>query len=227
MLPGAMVRAQSEMRSPAADTGNPPPGPMAFNIPAQPLALALETYSVVAGREIVYNGTLVVDRRSTAVVGLYTPDIALRMLLEGTGLSPRYMAADAFVLEVAPRAVRPKLPANEASPAVVAQYYGRIQSTLKAAFCNDDRTQPGDYRVAVSFWIGATGMVSDVALLGSTGEPVRDAKIDRTLRGLALGAPPPSGFAQPVTLVIAPWSAGMTQDCQAVGGRDREGGATP
>lgn len=187
-------------------------GKTAFDIPAQSLASALEAYSTLTRREVLYNGKLAIGRESTGVKGIFTPETALQMLLEGTGLSPRYMAADAFVL--APSILDPRL-VNTASPAAVAGYYGRIQAGFKHAFCANSRTQPGAYRVAVSFWIGSSGTVSRVELLGSTGDPDLDATIERTTRGLVVGAPPPHGFGQPVTIMVAPQTPGMTRDCQA------------
>jgi TonB family protein len=139
----------------------------------------------------------------------------LQILLQGTGLLPRYTAADAFVLVPSSNDPGSNPPINTAPPAVVAQYYGRVQSSLKLAFCSNNRTQPGGYRIAVSFWIGSSGSVSRVELLGSTGNGDLDVAIDHTMRTLVIGLPPPPGFAQPVTLVVAPQSAGMTRDCQA------------
>jgi hypothetical protein len=211
-LPTAMARAQSDMRSSTADARNSL-GPITFDIPAQPLFDALETYAAIAGQEVIFDGALATDRRSTAVVGRYSSEDALRLLLKGTGLLPRYMRANAFVLVVAPPVAQRRLPVNEASPALVKQYYGRLQSGIKAALCGSDGAQPGDYRVAVSFWIDPTGVVSRVVLFGSTGERERDATIKRMLQGLTIGAPP-SGFAQPVTVIVEPWSPGMTLDCQ-------------
>ena len=197
--------------------GNIQPGaPMAFDIPSQPLHVALEVYGITTGREVVYNGKLAVGRHSAAVRGVFAPEVALQILLEGTGLSPRYTAADAFVLVPNSSGLGSNPIANTAPPVAVAQYYGRIQSSLKLAFCSNSRTQPGDYRIAVSFWIGSSGSVSRVELLGSTGNSDLDAAIAHTMRGLAIGAPPPPGFAQPVTLVVAPQTAGMTRDCQMV-----------
>lgn len=194
------------------ETDVAPEGQIAFDIPAQSLASALEAYSVAAGREVVYNGKLAIGRQSTSIRGVFTPEVALQELLEGTGLSPRYVAADAFMLM--PSVPDPR-PTNTASPVVVASYYGRIQASLKSAFCANSRTQPGDYRAVVSFWIGASGAVSRVELLGSTGDRNLDATIDQTIRGLIVGAPPPQGFAQPVTMMVTPQSSGMTQDCKA------------
>ena len=142
-----------------------------FDIPAQPLASALEAYSIAGEREVVYNGNLAVGRRSLEVRGVFTSEDALERLLRGTGLSPRYMAADAFVL--IPDKTSERAPANAHTgappPMVFARYYGRIQASLRRAFCANARTQPGNYRVAVSFWIGSSGTINRTELLGSTG----------------------------------------------------------
>ncbi len=191
--------------------GQSRPEAIAFDIPAQPLAAALEAYSVIAGREVVYNGKLAVGRQSVAVQGSFTPEAALQRLLEGSGLTPTYMAADAFVLAPTPAEQRT---AGTASTAAVAQYYGLIQSGLRQAFCADSHTRPGSYRVAASFWIGSDGRVSRTKLLAPTGAKDLDAKIESKLRSLAIGAAPPSGFAQPITLVIMPQAPSIDRDCQ-------------
>jgi TonB family protein len=210
------VLAAPEFPSMAMEGNILPETPIAFDIPSQPLHVALETYGITTGREVVYNGKLAVGRQSAAVRGVFAPEIALQILLEGTGLSPRYTAADAFVLVPSSGALGLNPLVNTTPPVAVAHYYGRIQSSLRLAFCSNSRTQPGNYRIAVSFWIGSSGSVSRVELLGSTGNSDLDMAIEHVMRGLAIGAPPPPGFAQPVTLVVAPQSAGMTQDCQAV-----------
>jgi len=120
--------------------------PVAFNIPAQSLASALNAYSITTHYEVVYNGQLAVGRQSAAVKGNFTPEAALQLLLEGTGLLPHYMAADAFVLV---EDDHPLVAVNTAPRDAVISYYGRIQASLKRAFCANRRTQPGDYRVVL------------------------------------------------------------------------------
>lgn len=186
---------------------------IAFDLPAQSLASALERYSVVSGLQVVYDGTLTSGRSSAPVKGNFSPEVALRMLLDGTGLSPRYMAADGFVLVL----VRTETRVPEA---IAAQYYGLIQSRLEGALCTDNRTRSGGYRVALGIWIGSTGTITRSVLLGSTGDTELDATIDRMVRELTIGAPPPSGFGQPVTLLVTP---DLTWDCQSL----QEGAAQP
>ncbi|MGO4713197.1 hypothetical protein [Bradyrhizobium sp. 2TAF24] len=184
-------------------------GRLHFDIPSQTLTEALESYSVVTGRQVVYNGRLASGRSSMMIRGLLTPEQALEGLLQGTGLSPHYVAADAFLLE--PNPLGEGSPVNTAPPGAVARYYGQLQLGLKRAFCADRRLQPGSYRVAVSFWIGPSGAVSRADLLSTTGDAVRDDAISQAVYGLAVGAPPPAGFAQPVVLVIEPQAA--ARDC--------------
>ena len=66
--------------------------PARFNIPAEPLARALERYGDATGREVLYDTGLALDRRSAAVDGLLTPVEALATLLQGTGLAASFMA---------------------------------------------------------------------------------------------------------------------------------------
>jgi len=188
--------------------------PLAFDIPAQPLASALDAYSVAAHRDVLYNGQLAVGRRSAAVRGRFAPEAALRLLLEGTGLAPRYVAADAFVLV---ESELPPAPANAAAADVVYRYYGRIQASLKQAFCASRRLMPDTHHVAVGFRIGPSGAVFKAELLGSTGDRALDDEIGGTVRSLVIGAPPPPGFAQPVILVLEPPSQNAMRDCNEIG----------
>lgn len=73
-----------------------------FDIPAQSLETALAAYVAVTGVETIYDSELMGARRSTAVKGVLAPDVALRVLLEGTGLS-EISTGNAFAVVDAPR----------------------------------------------------------------------------------------------------------------------------
>lgn len=62
-------------------------GQQSYDIPAQPLGEALRRYSELSGRDIVAASKLVEGRRSSAVRGRFTPDMALSRLLAGSGLA--------------------------------------------------------------------------------------------------------------------------------------------
>jgi TonB family protein len=181
-----------------------PTQPILFDLPAQPLESALESYSVASGWQVVYNARLAIGRRSTEVKGSFTPGAALAMLLTGTGLTPQYKATDGILLAPDPAAtLAPDEIADDVDPSFNA-YYGLIQSRLKRAFCASAPIRAGAYRIALGFWIGSSGAVTQMALLGSTGRADVDESFGRAVRSLSVGAPPPAGFAQPVVLLVTP-----------------------
>lgn len=165
---GAMAlhsAAGADRRSTAAD----PTKPMSFDLPAQPLASALENYSVSSGWQIIYNGRLAAGRQSSAVKGLFTPDAALRRLLAGTGLIPQYKSADGVILVPDPMAaLAPNEIADEVDPSLKS-YYGLIQTKLEQAFCASPLIRAGAYRVTLGFWIGSSGTVTRMVQLSSSG----------------------------------------------------------
>jgi hypothetical protein len=192
---------------------------ISFNIPSQPLASALETYSSATGREALYNSNLIGDRKSRSIAGKLTPDVALERLLDGTGLSPRYLADGSFVVLSTPEAAPPGR--VEAPSATFDRYYALIQDSLRKALCTNDRALPGGYRVVALLWIGASGTVVRHERLDALS--ARDAGaatetnegIDQTLDHLAISEPPPAGFAQPVTVVVVPQADGVTMGCSS------------
>jgi TonB family protein len=186
-------------------------GMATFEIESQPLASALEAYSVVAKRQVIYNGNLAIGRRSAAVQGTYDVEHALVLLLQDSGLVPRYMAEDAFVLVPAPQAA---LPVSTTPEPLAARYYGLIQARLLQTLCRDEGGMRGTDRLAASFWIDAGGRVARATLLDSTGDKGRDASVGQLLQRISIGAPPPAGFAQPVTLVLSPRSSAFQQECR-------------
>jgi hypothetical protein len=193
--------------------GNGAPGSMAFDIPSQSLSEALETYGDITGWEVLYNSNFAVGRRSGAVKGRFTPPGALQVLLAGTGLMARYTDANSFVLVPA---TRPAINSGRAaSPPPRWYYYGRIQDSLRTALCRNDAAQPGHYRIAAQFWIGPTGDVAHYQRLGSTGQSETDSRIDRTLSNLRIGAPPPAGFAEPVTILVVPQAPNVSLSCDS------------
>ncbi|PPQ26707.1 hypothetical protein CCR94_21565 [Rhodoblastus sphagnicola] len=184
---------------------------ISFDIPSQPLASALDRYGDATGREVFYDAVLAAGRKSASVSGMLTPELALRALLAETGLSARFLADDTFVL--LPTAEVERQPVVDAAPQAVRQrYYARIQFALRDAFCRSG-AQPGRYRVVAVLWIGASGDLQRSQRLGSTGVSDIDRRIDATLRDVRPGEPPPSGFTQPVLIMIVPQQQGVTMGC--------------
>jgi hypothetical protein len=175
-----------------------------FDISAQPLAAALESYSVITGRDVLYNSNLAAGRHSNGVRGRFSADAALVLLLEGTGLSAEGIAQQSFVLSSAATAI------DTSTPTIVAEYYGRIQTSLRTALCRDKLARPGNYRIAMRFRIDAGGALQQYQQFGTSGSVNVDEAIRDTVSQLRIGAAPPADLGQPVVMVILPLASGLT-----------------
>lgn len=70
-----------------------------FDIPAQPLTDALSQFGQTTRQQLVYDGRSMARARSSAVVGSYSAEAALRLLLQGTPYKARLGRAGAFIIE--------------------------------------------------------------------------------------------------------------------------------
>jgi TonB family protein len=183
---------------------------ISFDIPAQPLVSALEAYAAVTGLQAIYDSELVRHDRSTAVKGLLLPDVALRVILEGTGLTALY-TANAFAVVPAPSIQQD----NSKTLADRIPYLAMVQRDIERAFCRLPETRPGQYRLALRFEIDATGKVAHSQLLSSTGDPQRDELIADVFRDISIEQPPPPGMPQPITMIVSPRPPVQTGDCRS------------
>lgn len=69
-----------------------------WNIPAGPLAGALDQFARQAGLSLSYDATGVADKTSQGVSGAFTSQEALGILLQGSGLEARRQSATAYLL---------------------------------------------------------------------------------------------------------------------------------
>lgn len=189
-----------------------------FQIPSQPLPAALVRFGDATGNEALYEGQLTDGRVSGAAEGRLTPAEALRRLLDGTGLVARFVAEGTFVLQLAPQPRSTQSPAHR-------RYYALVQDAVLQAMCRLPEARPGGYRLVTSFWITADGAVEDMLRVGSVGQAATDQLIDRTLRGLRFGEPPPAGFLQPVRVLFVPQGPGVNAGCTIPEDRRRTLGA--
>lgn len=187
-----------------------------FDIPGQALASALEQYGEISGRPVFFDSAMVAGRTSAAVRGRYTSQAALRILLEGTGLSADYSGAgetEAFVLKpadvvsAAPVSSPPDLPGASA-------YDGLVQSGIREALCDDPLTRPGEYRSAIRFEIDAAGRLANPRLIHASGNVARDRAMLAQLRKVRFDAPPPAAVATPLYMVILPRAAADGPECR-------------
>lgn len=179
-----------------------------FDIPAQSLAGALDRYSSVTGLMVMYDSVLPEGRRSTAVQGLLAPDVAINVLLEGTGLVA-FNAGKTFGLAEAETQNGPP----RSTGADELAYLALVQRTVARSFCDHPETKPGTYRAALQFRISPSGNVSNAQLLSSTGDQARDRAVLEVLGDLHISRTPPPRMAQPISMIISPRPPAPSQDC--------------
>ncbi len=199
-----------------------PSEPLAFHIPAQPLAMALQAYGQRAGVQVLYESNSALGRMSVAVEGDFAPEAALNMLLAGTDLKVRYVRPD--VITLAPpyedNAAAPPLSGPLDKPdlylgtlrvhgagdgdetAQLNEYNERVQLDIQNALRKNAKTRDGSYRAVLDLWIDPTRTIARTELFRSTGDSERDAAIAMTLRGVTISKPTPANLTQPVRVAI-------------------------
>jgi len=192
-----------------------------FDIEAQRLGNALAAYSRATGLDVLIDGEHV-QRTANGVRGALTAMEALETLLEGTGLEARYANSTSVVIRAS------RVPGSVVRPAAVASveesgfnegevvhqsYAAHVQQALRSILCGSADTRPGAYRLALQLRLNARGTVEHFRLLSTTGEPARDAAVQRRVRGLAVGSPPPDSLPQPLVILLLPEGPGAESDC--------------
>lgn len=184
-----------------------------FDIPAQALSAALETFSATSGYQILMADAGSGGLQSNPVKGLLSPRDALLQMVWGTGLEVRFTAAQAAI--VIREARSQHLSASAPPRREQERYEAVLQNDVMSALCRDEATRPGRYRTALDLWVTASGRIDRAELLSSTGDAVRDKRIVAALHALA-SAPPPAGLNQPTTLLFLPKMSDPARLCEAV-----------
>ena len=210
----ALACAAGVAQSPAQpDAQAAAPQAIDFDIPALPLEQALQRYGRTTRQPALFASDMVAGLVSSPVRGRHSASQALRLLLEGTGLSSdrvETQAGTTFLL-------RPATGTAAAVPAprlALDGFAGLLQSRTMQVLCADLRTRPGTFRVLFQFALDASGAVESARLLDSSGDTSRDAVLLAALRRLRLNVAPPAGFVgQPLTMALAPTPAGAASPC--------------
>jgi hypothetical protein len=196
--------------------------PIAFDIPAQALASALQAYGQQTGVQVLYESSSAAGRRSSAVEGIFAPDAALDLLLTGTDLRARYSRRDAITLALpntegigslppeSPLAtsdlslgtLRVRGSSDNDAAARLQDYSQRVQMDIQNALRKNAKTRDGNYRAVLDIWVDPARTIERTELFRSTGDRERDAAVTATLRGLTISKPAPANMPQPVRLVI-------------------------
>jgi hypothetical protein len=196
--------------------------PIAFDIPAQALASALQAYGQQTGVQVLYESSSAAGRRSSAVEGIFAPDAALDLLLTGTDLRARYSRRDAITLALpntegigslppeSPLAtsdlslgtLRVRGSSDNDAAARLQDYSQHVQMDIQNALRKNAKTRDGNYRAVLDIWVDPARTIERTELFRSTGDRDRDAAVTVTLRGLTISKPAPANMPQPVRLVI-------------------------
>jgi len=188
-----------------------------FNIPAAPLDRALAAFGTVSKEQLLIDASITDGRRSSPLLGRFTPEAALRQMVSGSGLVVRAVSGQGFAIIATTSANSSEsLREVRASSARRFEYYSAsIQTAFGRALCGRADTTPGAYRTVARLWIGTSGTVDRADLLTSSGDVNRDALLTGRFRGLAIGVPP-AGLPQPITLLVT--SEGASADyCAKLG----------
>jgi len=183
------------------------PGLRYFDIPAQPLHEALQTYSRVTSRSLLYDSEAVAGYVSSKVSGLYISQDALRLMIAGTALTARYTSDEAFVLvsmpgggNDLPDAARPVISTDAA---LRERYFSYLQMRVVEVLCGDPATVPGPYRLALRFRIDAANSIRQLQI-HSSGQPTLAQRVRAMIEGLELTQAPPAQLHQPITMLVMP-----------------------
>lgn len=202
---GAAFSRAATPSTPAADDAS---GTQVYELPAAALHEALQRYSELTGRSVIYEADMAAQRRSAPVRGRMSADDALRGLLSGSGVRIGYATGQVYTLLPDPPAAAARSSAAIDEPARQ-QYYGRLQARVLRALCADPLLQTGTYRVALRFRIDGRPSI-DRLRVAAIGRPELEPRIIAALSGLPVLGPPP-GLGQPITMLLSP-EAGQAGD---------------
>ena len=212
---GALIASSASVLSIAQESAASAGPALAFDIPAQPLAAALDAYTAITGKEGFYDGSAGIGRRSREVKGVFTPDDALRILLSNTDLSPLPSGSSGYTLALAAEvAGRAAAAARMAADRPYMDYFAMIQTDIRNALCRDAERRPEQYLLIVKLWIGSSGAIKRAEHMGTTGDPGREARLAATLHAATLDEPPPPGMPQPITMAIFPGRQAGADGCR-------------
>lgn len=207
---GSIEPAVAESRD--AEIGAP--RRMAYDLPVQPLDSALDALGAAGTFQVFYEASLTRGRSSAEVKGVFAPEEALQLLLRGSGLTARVIAPN--TISIAREPVDGAGPDNAAARQLKrdsARHFGAMQADLMQALCGNATTWPGNYRIAIQYWLDGSGRIARLRLIGSSGNPDRDAAIVATLQNVVLR--PPGNMPQPVTITIEPSAPEQLAGCMS------------
>lgn len=213
---------------PASPPTASPSGQVDFDIPAEPLARAIEQFAATTGVQVLYDRPVGEHLASPGVHGRLPNSQALEQLLAGTGLTARFSSAGDAVLEpVASAATHAasastppaNLPSLTLSPlrvtapfelemvddsgAAFRLYAALVRNDVHHALMQTPKLSKDEFEANLDLWVSAQGVIQSVRLQTTSGRKDRDALILAAIQGLPLDAPPPAALPQPIHVSIS------------------------
>ncbi len=195
---------------------------MNFEIPAQPLASALQAYGEATGEQILYESQSALGRRSVNVTGKFPADAALIRLLAGTGLQVHHTGVHAITISFpqsdaaepsfASAPVKADLNLGTLSVHGTAEsddgsklrnYSEIIKLDVQSALQENPSTRIGIYHFVANLWIDPDNRIARADLSQSTGDQERDDAVIAALQNFKLSARPPAGAPEPVRVAVS------------------------
>ncbi len=191
-----------------------------LSIPAQSLRSALDAFTAQTNVQVLYDSNLAQGRTSVAVSGNLAADSALAQLLTGTGLLVHYTNPDRtsaiLVAKADPTSTAGAMAQDGVMPLATLHvtpgpqlheddyrsYATVVQAVVQHAFDRDSQVLSGRYTIGVALWVSKSGAITRSEIFQSTGDPTRDALVQKTLATLAISQSPPDNMPQPVKVVV-------------------------
>ena len=90
-----------------------------------------------------------------------------------------------------------------------AYYTGMLKSQIEQALAKDKTLANGAYKAVVKVWVSSNGHIQRIEIVGSSGDPVTDGLIKKTMADMPpLSESPPADMPQPIKLRVAARSVG-------------------
>lgn len=179
-----------------------------FEIPSQPLALALSQFAARTGLQMLYDAPLAEGRHSTSVAGTMSPRSGLALMLQGTGLSARFTSAGAVVIYASATstvtlnpitAVAAPIVGRSPSDPVFLAYADSVRRTIADHVRADGGLTETGYRLSLRLWVAADGAPERAEILSSSGDVARDERFLARAKATPL-PPPPAQLPQPMRI---------------------------
>lgn len=220
LMPCSLANAQSAIAPPRDSRPLKAAGavPVELDIPSQSLETALKAFSDATHVALFYESSVIFGRRSFALRGAFPADIALRMMLHGTGLSSvSFERGSITILPPAQYDEASGIWRAKAGVTEFSRYLALVQKSLDLAFCHAPVVASDPDEMLARLWMAPSGEVMRADLLSSTGSDHRDRIYLSMLGALAIDARPPAAMPQPVNLMIMPKKSRESATCTTRG----------